>query len=402
MLFFAGRMEQVLFLFVGLLMVIVIPLILAGIAFFIVRRNNKNRAVWKSAAQAMNLKMPNPKQLKLSGLHDGCHATIAVGARRSNESTVFFTWCAAEFPETLRFLLGIRSPKGVFTSVFGADRVELGEPLFDGAFAARCYDREVLRRLLLSDFPTVGARNLMDDLLLALRRFPIISITDNQVYIETGGQVGDEEEIRRMLGITSRLIRRFSAARAGFPLAPWEERLFADYAEFAAENDLIFDPLKLVVEGFYQGFQTRISLVSASGRWQTRVRLTFGQSLMIGLRLLPENLFHKTFSWLGLQDVEVGIEEFDDLFIVKAKDAGTARRVLNRELCDQLIGLNKQASSFEIDDEGLVAAFDRLAGDKASLKHFFDAAVTTAKMFEQRESQNSSGPDRTSANALGT
>ncbi|NJM52529.1 MAG: DUF3137 domain-containing protein, partial [Blastocatellia bacterium] len=84
---------------------------------------------------------------------------------------------------------------------------------------------------------------------------------------------------------------------------------------------------------------------------------------------------------LGVQDIETGIQQFDDAFIVKAENAQLARHILNPGLCNQLIGLAKQSSSYEINDNEIIVYFEQIFGDEKMLKSNLEAIILTAKMF---------------------
>ena len=48
---------------------------------------------------------------------------------------------------------------------------------------------------------------------------------------------------------------------------------------------------------------------------------------------MRENSIHKAFTFLGAQDIEAGIEDFDAAFIIKAQNIGLARQKLQTDLC---------------------------------------------------------------------
>lgn len=365
-------------------LVILLPFIIIGIVLFVLRRNKKNRENWNLIARKLNLTMPNPQKLEMSGFYNNRQIKLSVGARRANDSTEFFTYCVTEFPHSLRFLLNINSPKGLFSKVFDSNSMKLGQAVFDEKFNVSCYDENVLRRLLISDFPSNKTQNLMGDLMLAKQSFGVINITDHKVYLETGGQISDENLIGLMLDLTANLANRFQKAREQFPLTDWEKRLFANWQKFADDNRLSFDSKNIVIQGNYKNFSIRISLETDNGKFQTKIHLQFGKSLMMGLKLMPENSIHKAMTWLGVQDIETGIKEFDEAFIVKAENSQQAKHALNPTLCHQLVGLAKQSSSFEINDNEIVMCFGQILGDEMKLRSNLEAIILTAKMFHNR------------------
>lgn len=365
-------------------LMILLPFIIIGTVFFILRRNKKNRGTWNLIAQKLNLTMPNPQKLEMKGFYNNRQIRLSVGARRTNDSTETFTFCVTEFSHSLRFLLNVNSPKGLFSKVFDSNSMKLGQAGFDEKFNVSCYDENVLRKLLLSDFPSNKTQNLMGDLMLAKQSFGVINITDHKVYLETGGQISDENLIRLMLDLTTNLANRFASARESFPLAGWERSLLANWQKIADDKGLSFDSKNVVIQGNYKDFPVRISLETDIKKFQTKIHLQFGKSLMIGLKLMPENSIHKAMTWLGVQDIETGIKEFDDLFIVKAENSQQAKHILKQSLCNQLTGLAKQSSSFEINDNEITIYFGQILGDEINLKSNLEAVILTAGMFQNR------------------
>lgn len=385
MLIFARYSNSDTFLILIIVFVMaLVPILLVGIAGFIFWRNGKNRIVWDSAAKSLNLHLPNPKKLEMSGIYNNCQVKIAVGARRSNENTEFFTYCVTEFPQNLRFLLDINSPHYLLSKVFNATEMKLGRTVFDDKFRVGCYDANILQKLLLADFPSSQSRNLMEDLLLAQRIFDTINVTDKKVYVETSGQLSDEIRIKQMLEATTHLANRFRSARESFPLTDWEKHLFQNWQDLAAQNCLLFDQKTLQIQGVYKNFPVLIALETEKKIWQTEIKLRFQKSLMIGLKIMPENSIHKALTWLGVQDIEVGSKEFDDKFIIKGQNIQRTKHKLQPDLCRHLTELKNLSSDFLIDDNEISVTFDQLLGDEKILKSYLEAIVTTAKMFSRQ------------------
>ncbi len=360
---------------------------IAGLIIYKLRQNVKNRAAWREASQKLNLTMRNPKKLELKGVYHGCEILLAVGRRSSGHGderhVEYYTCCQSAFPLPLRFLLDIRAPKGLFSGVFKSDQMFLGQPNFDKVFNVKCYDGEVLRRLLLSDFPSDKTQNLMGDLMLTNQSAGVVKVSDERVYLEKSGIVSDFETLKEMLDMTSRLANRFKNAREKFPLAEWEKHLLASWKALADENDLKLDAVRFQMQGIYKNFPVFAALDAAKGKWRTEIKLRFPQNLQTGLKIMPENSLHKAFTWLGAQDIESGIKEFDDSFIVKAKNAGAARSKLKPDLCGQLVALNKRASNISIDDEQISFSFDGVLGDGKILKSYLQAIAATAELLRR-------------------
>lgn len=375
--------EILLFLFI-LMMLFSIPVIIIGVVFYILRRNNKNRAAWNLLAQKLNFQMRDPKKLEMTGFYNNCDVKVSIGARRSgsgnNRRVEYFTYCVTKFPHSLRFMLNISSPKGFFSGIFNSNKMILGQPFFDQTFNAGCYNPQVLQSLLLSNFPSGKVRNLMEDLMLGNKQVGIINITDKKVYVEENGQIGDENKIVQMLEVTTNLANRFRAARESFPLINWEKQTLAAWQNLALQNGLSLDTKSYILQGNYQNFSVFIALKTDAGKWQTQIRLRFPHSLMIGLKIMPENVIHKALTWVGVQDIEAGIKEFDDAFIVKGKNIETAKYKLQPDFCFRLVELNRQTSNISIDDEEISLVFDTVLGDGRMLKNHLDVMISTAGM----------------------
>lgn len=378
--------ETILILFI-LAFSALIPLIIIGFVFFKLRSNKKNLNNFGQFAPQFGLQMPNPKSPKLKGFYNDCEVEVALSSRRvgsgEDSSTEYFTYCEAYFPNSLRFLLDISCPQGWFSRTLNSNDIKLGQPSFDNKYSLKCYDGEIARRLLLSDFPSNNTQNLMGDLMRASETITYIDITDREVYTEETGHFSDMNKIKQMLDVTTYLAKRFKAARESFPLADWEKQLFANWQKIANENNLQFDSQEVQMQGNYKNFPIFVALKTDKGKWQTQIKIKFPNSLMIGLKLMPENSIHKALSWLGVQDIKVGIKAFDDAFIVKGKNIQMAKHKLQPNVCNQLVALSRTSSDLLIDDESMSFTFDTVLGDEKKLKSFIEGMISTSKMLLQ-------------------
>ncbi len=382
LLFFAGEIIGILFI---LFFVFGFTILVVGLTFYIrYLVVNKNRVAWGRIAQNLNFTMPNPKNPEMFGKINGCEVKAAIGVRYRNTGehsrAENYTYCVSEFPHSLRFLLDIKTPKGMLSGVLGANDISTGQEGFDRTFNVECYDENVVRNLLLSNFPSDKTQNLMGDLMLARQVVGIINVTDKKVYIEKPGRVDDENGLRNMIEITAYLAKRFQTAREKFPFAEWEKQMFANWKNIARENNFQFDKQNVQMQGVYKNFPVLIALNTEKGKWETQLKLRFPKSLMVGLKLMPENSLHKALSWFGMQDIKVGIKEFDDAFIVKGKNVQMAKHKLQPEVCRNLVALSRKSSSYLITDEEFSVTFETVLGDDKMLKSYLEAIVATSKM----------------------
>ena len=375
---------EVFVVFAILFFIILFPLLIIGLIFFVLNKNKKNVAAWQQISQTLGLHMPNPKKLEMKGVYQACELRIAGGARRSGgdqRGVETFTYCVTSFPSPLRFLLVINSVHGFFSKALSSNQMKTGNETFDQNFKAECYDRQVLQRLILSDFPSNITQNLLGDLLLAKRNIGIVQVSDHKIYLEKAGHLSDFQEIKQMLDTAAHLSQRFQAARQSFPLTDWEKSLLHSWQNLANGHNLSLDPANFSLRGNYGNFPLQINLDTSSGKWQTKIELKFPNSLMAGLKIMPENAIHKAMTWLGAQDIKTENKEFDDAFIVKAKNVLFAKHILTNDLCSQLCGLKAQTSDINISDEEISIAVDSVLGDEKVLKSYIEAIVSTAKMF---------------------
>lgn len=377
-LFIFSLGEVVVFLFV-VLFVIAIPVVIGGAIIYALRKNAKGRVAWQEVSKKLGLTMPNPKIFEMFGTINGVDVRIAIGKRRSggqDSTTEVYTYTSSKFPHSLRFQLSISAPKGFFSS----SSMKLGQEAFDKTFVAECYHQDVLRRLLLTDFPSNKTQNLMGELMLASYNVETISIKDEVVYLENSGLITDTAVVQNMVETTASLVSRFSAARDVFPLAEWETNTLNEWQKLADGAKLTLDRKAFRIEGNFEGFHLKLAMKTKSGIWQTELVLRFPQSLKIGLKIFPENAIHKVFAVLGVQDIKSGIKKFDDAFIVKAENAVVAKGKLTAEFCGQLFGLCDKTSAFIIDDEQIAITIDDLLREEDILKGYVLAMSRAAKL----------------------
>jgi hypothetical protein len=375
--------SSLIIIIVALLFVAAIPVLIAAVVFFAIRQRNKSVSDWRHLSEKLQLAMPNPNQLELVGKVNGCDIKTAVGARRSGDSTELFTYCETKFSSPLRFILRIESPKGIITKLVSGDDGKLGLAAFDDRFSASCYSPDVLRRLLLAPFPSPKTENLLGDLMLAGQSFKIIKISDKGVYVEISGRITDEQRIRDLIMTTTTLANRFREARASFPPEPWERQLSQNWQNYAAQNGLRFD------QNAVYGLRKSPRLLDRNciaDRGQRKcvadkaVRLRFPHSLMSGLKIIPETSLQKTLAFLGAQDVKTGNEQFDRMFIVKAKNIAQVKGKLSADFCNAAAVLANGAVDFEINDEEMTITVPTVIGDHAAINGFINQTIHCATL----------------------
>ena len=233
-----------------------------------------------------------------------------------------------------------------------------------------CYDEKILRKLLLTEFDSARTANLKGDLMLAHNAFPKIVLTDEKVYIETPGQVGDHEVIKALMMKTNRLAMRFSKARELFPLTDWEKALNANWSTYAQKHGMTYDAENTTLQGKYRGFPMQAKVFVEPGFWKTELKLRFPQKLQIGFNVFPEHKMHSVGKLFGYQDLKTNHKAFDNEFIVKAKNTQVALLKLTPEICDQILGLKRNSEALSFDDEEMRLTTGFVLGDLNVLSKF--------------------------------
>ena len=323
LLLLLNRAGEIFVFIFAVVVAISIPIAIIVGVWWVVRRNQLNRAAWQKLAGEIRFHMPNPQKLEMLGKYNGIDTRLAVGARRRGSGderhVEHFTYCTSKFPKPLRFAVKISSQKGWLSNLLKSSRDTIGERSFDENFGVKCYDKRRIRRLLLSDFPSHKTANLMGDLMLASQNYDVITLTDNHVYIETSGHIRDHDDLKKLLQITNGVARRFAEARKLFPLEEWEKQLVGNWTAFASNNGLEFDQEDFRLKGVYRGFPFESWVHPEPGKWKTSIEVRFPQKLMVGFKIYPEIGLHSAVKLFGFQDIETGHKAFDDAFIVKAK-----------------------------------------------------------------------------------
>jgi hypothetical protein len=380
-LFFRGEWFLFLLVFAA---IVILPIIIAGVVFFTLRKNKLSRAAWQKLANEIGFSMRNPKQMRMTGSYNGIATMLSVGTRRRSDgdggsSTEYFTYCVATFPAELRFGLQLISPKGILSGVLKSSDIVLGNPTFDNAFSSVCYDQRVLKRLLLSDFPSQRTGNLMGDLMLAYEEYGTVKVTDKKVYIEIHGMERDPQTLKRLLAVTNGAARRFAEARQKFPLEEWEKSLIDNWKNFGKKSGLSFDPSVPRLTGIYQGHPVDLFVHCEPGRWLTTLQIRYPQKLMVGFSIYPEKSYHKVAKIFGFQDLKAGHDVFDKAYVVKAKNKQVALARLTPDFCDQMVGLDKHTHDILINDEEMKMTLTQVLGEPNSLKSYLAAMISAMK-----------------------
>jgi len=133
------------------------------------------------------------------------------------------------------------------------------------------------------------------------------------------------------------------------------------------------DAEAIILEGIYNGFPIKAWVHSEPAKWKTSVELRYPEKLMVGFQIYPEAAIHTAIKIFGFQDLKAGHKAFDDAFIVKAKNAQVAKAKMTNDFCDQMVGLDKNTSAIELNDEKMTITVDQVLGDLKNLTRFINA-----------------------------
>jgi hypothetical protein len=279
------------------------------------------------------------------------------------------------FKEPLRFAMQLKSPRGLLSGIVGKE-TKTGNAALDDQFQCICYDPSVLRRLLLSEFPSKLTSNLAGDLLLAIRSFETIVVSDTGVKVETSGQIDNADVLKTMLATNYRLADRFTKARASFPASDWEKQLTANWRQIADRRSLTFDESNLSLRGNYDGYPVTVNVFAQPGIWKTNVEVKFSRPLGVGFNIYPELSIHKAVKLFGFQDVKANHAEFDKAYIVKAKNVAVAKAKMTPEFCAQMVGLDQHTHDISLTDDGMKITLEQVLGDDSSLTSYLKAMTS--------------------------
>lgn len=96
------------------------------------------------------------------------------------------------------------------------------------------------------------------------------------------------------------------------------------------------------------------------------VRTPLDPPVGIGIGVAPTALWNHIGALFGMQDIEVGIRDFDRAFQVRAREEARVREVLSPAVCAALLGIPAEARMSDVEVEASVGhrdeSYDVLAG----------------------------------------
>lgn len=137
-----------------------------------------------------------------------------------------------------------------------------------------------------------------------------------------------------------------------------------------------------VIHGDCQGMWVNVTLHSErSGRnstTYTRYVIQYPERLPVELRLTRQGFFHDVASFFGVQDIEVGDEQFDALVIIKGDDEDAVRAFLTPVRRSEISALYARFERVSIDSGQIVALALGACEEHEALVNAVEALVTGA------------------------
>lgn len=112
--------------------------------------------------------------------------------------------------------------------------------------------------------------------------------------------------------------------------------------------------------------------------WFTNFVVLFSSTLQLDLRIKSEGVFSGIEKNLGIEDVNVGHEKFDEAFLVRGNDPSRVRRVFSNRTCDLLFEILSVASC-AVADEGINVRMKGLMVDELLLQRMIKLTCEVAE-----------------------
>ncbi len=150
------------------------------------------------------------------------------------------------------------------------------------------------------------------------------------------------------------------------------------------------------MQGSYRGFYVKLDTYAArsgnSGA-HMRFRLTFSQSLNLGLRITREGFISSVSKEFGAQDIEVGNPSFDAEALVKGADPDAVRAFLTPERQLRIQRFLRGSPNVTIDDRGIQIVEPGLVSDSRRVVAVVRAMAALATALLGESGQNGGPTD---------
>ena len=205
-------------------------LLIIGLAYLAWRSHQKTLETWRQVAAELGLEISTKSAMArpvMRGNFNGLPVAIDTYTQRSGNSNTTYTRYRVNYPP---LGLGLRMQReGGFSFIgklFGIEDVQVGDPLFDGAFKISTSDRP-----RFSAFLTPSVRS---SLLRLMASYPSAVITDNSIQVVKAKFEGDADVLTsttQRLVATAHQLASPSAGVSDTMVAGREQGLLGDVAE---------------------------------------------------------------------------------------------------------------------------------------------------------------------------
>ncbi len=188
----------------------IIILLIGSIAYLANKSHQRTVGAWRAAAQQLGLHVEAKSRMArpvISGTLNGIPVTIDTYTQRSGNSNTTYTRYRVGYPP-LNLGLQMKREGGLsfITKMFGFEDVEVGDPIFDGAFTIKTDSRDQLAKLLT---PSVRS-----GLLRLMASYPNVVVGDASMKV-TRAKFENKQEVltstTQRLVATAQLLRSPSA-----------------------------------------------------------------------------------------------------------------------------------------------------------------------------------------------
>ncbi|NOQ26428.1 MAG: hypothetical protein GQ564_13810 [Bacteroidales bacterium] len=115
----------------------------------------------------------------------------------------------------------------------------------------------------------------------------------------------------------------------------------------------MIDPINNEIKRFELHIPTRQSssiIISTSEKQPLRLSFNFKKHLDFEFQVYPEDIFEKISKFIGAKEVEIGIKEFDNKYILKSDNEKLMKHLLDRDSIDFL--LSNLTTNFSLRKDG--------------------------------------------------
>jgi hypothetical protein len=181
-----------------------------------------------------------------------------------------------------------------------------------------------------------------------------------------------------------------AAIAAIFGARQQKDRRDAQWRDAAAELDLRFTTATWgypSIAGHTGGFAVHVDVKKSGGEnntVRTHYRVLY-PPLGMGLKLRPENFVTKIGRFFGGQDLEVGDDEFDASFHVKARDPNALRAFMTPSRRLMLLRLVAAYPTVEVNDDGLHLVANGATQSASTIVSIVRRLVSAARQLSDQE-----------------